>query len=79
MPTPSPNDRRRSTEYFGQGQSGYTAGRIEGDHALQIEARNAGFPPGLDEHVPELGLDERFVGLGSAPWAPDPEDEQKST
>ena len=77
MPTQASNDRRHSTEYFGQGQSGYTAGRVEGDRSLQqqIEARNASFPPGEDEHVPDLGVDERFVGLGSAPWAPEPEDE----
>ena len=81
MPTQASNDHRRSTEYFGQGQSGYTAGRVEGDHSLQLEARNASYPPGDDEHVPELGTDERFVGLGSAPWIPEApeEDEQNGT
>jgi hypothetical protein len=82
MPTQAheaPSDRRRSTEYFGQGQSGYTAGRLEGDHSLQIEARNASYPPGQDEHAPDLGTDERFVGLGSVPWIPEPEGEQKGT
>ena len=46
---------RRSTEYYGQGQSGYTAGRNEGDPALGIEGRNIGFPKGTDEeHVLEV-------------------------
>ncbi len=80
MPTPSPHDRRRSTEYFGQGQSGYTAGRVENDHSLELEARNVSYPPGSDEHPDELGTDERFVGLGGAPWAPqEPAGEQKGT
>lgn len=73
MPTQASIDRRRSTEYFGQGQSGYTAGRAEGDHALQLqlEARNASYPPGTDdEQAPELDTDERFRGAGRAPWAP---------
>lgn len=83
MPTQAPNEapsgHPRSTEYFGQGQSGYTAGRIEGDRALQIEARNASYPPGADEHAAALGTDERFAGLGSVPWIPEPEDEQRGT
>jgi hypothetical protein len=68
-----PIDRRRSTEYFGQGQSGYTAGRVEDDRALgrQLEPRNASYPPGEgDEHAQGLGTDERFLGAGRAPWAP---------
>jgi hypothetical protein len=73
MPTQLPYDRQHSTEYFGQGQSGYTAGRVEGDHALEreIEPRNVGYPPGFEEHANDLGTDERFVGLGSAPWTPE--------
>jgi hypothetical protein len=79
MPTQSPSDSRRSTEYFGQGQSGYTAGRVEDDHSLQIEARNVSYPYGADRHPPELGTDERFSGVGGAPWTPEAEDEQKGT
>jgi hypothetical protein len=73
MPTQLPYDRQHSTEYFGQGQSGYTAGRLEGDHALErvIEPRNVGYPPGAEEHADDLGTDERFVGLGSTPWTPE--------
>jgi hypothetical protein len=73
MPTQLPYDRQHSTEYFGQGQSGYTAGRVEGDHALEleIEPRNVSYPPGAEEHADDLGTDERFVGLGSTPWVPE--------
>ena len=81
MPTQLPYDRQHSTEYFGQGQSGYTAGRLEGDHALEleIEPRNVSYPPGSVDHADDLGTDERFVGLGSARWVPeDPEAEQET-
>jgi hypothetical protein len=76
MPTQLSYDRQHSTEYFGQGQSGYTAGRVECDHALEleIEARNVGYPPGAEEHPDDLGTDERFVGLGSTPWIPEEPD-----
>ena len=82
MPTPPRNDRHRSTEYFGQGQSGYTAGRNEGDHSLQLEARNVAHADGRDEHPLQLCTDERFTGAGSLPWVPEelaPDDEQKGT
>jgi len=64
---------QRSTEYYGLGQSGYTAGRIEGDVALELEleGRNISYPKGVDEeHVLELGDDERFRGLGGRQWVP---------
>lgn len=62
----------RSTEYYGQGQSGYTAGRNEGDPSLGIEGRNLAFPKGTDEeHILEEGDDERFIGAGGVPWAPE--------
>jgi hypothetical protein len=92
MPTQTPpNDPPRSvtsrdeaTEYFGQGQSGYTAGRVERDPSLENQTRNSGQPPPADEHVDDLGLgtDERFTGQGRAPWAPEddaPDHEQKGT
>ncbi|MBX3160424.1 MAG: hypothetical protein KF773_30950 [Deltaproteobacteria bacterium] len=53
-------DRARSTEYLGLGQSGYTAGRVEGDPSLNIIAINLPFPHKDEEHPPELGVDERF-------------------
>jgi hypothetical protein len=61
----------RSTEYYGLGQSGYTAGRVGGDRALGLEGRNIAFPRGVDEHVLACGDDERFLGLGGVAWAPD--------
>lgn len=68
MPEPS---KQRSTEHYGLGQSGYTAGRVERDPSLEIEARNVTFPRGADEEPSDLGLDERFTGRGSSFWAPD--------
>ena len=74
--------QRRSTESYGLGQSGYTAGRREGDPALEryIEARNRAYPRGLDEHVLAEGDDERWIGLGGSPWVPEVVsiDEQKA-
>ena len=60
----------RSTESYGLGQSGCTAGRRENDASLQFDARNRSFPRGVDEHLLELGTDERFIGRGSSRWAP---------
>ncbi|HEX5059646.1 MAG TPA: hypothetical protein VFV99_09820 [Kofleriaceae bacterium] len=70
---------QRSTEYYGLGQSGYTAGRVEGDVALELEleGRNTSYPKGVDEeHVLELGDDERYWGAGGRPWIP-PETEAR--
>jgi len=64
------NDRRGSTESFGQGQSGSMAGRVEGDPSLQQESRNASYPDRRDEHPRQLGVDDRFAGAGGAPWVP---------
>lgn len=72
--TPQRPRPRRSTESFGLGQSGYTAGRVAGDRALeeQLEDRNIAYPAGSDEAPNELGEDERFTGLGGRPWRPAP-------
>src|SRR5262245_47386857 len=70
---------RHSTERYGLGQSGYTAGRVEGDRGLPIEGRNASYPRTtdgnveLDEQPLGLGLDERFVGCGGRRWTPEDE------
>lgn len=65
-------ETRHSTEYYGQGQSGYTAGRNEGDPSLGIDGRNIAFPKGTEvEQLLEEGNDERFIGAGGVPWAPD--------
>lgn len=61
---------QRSTESYGLGQSGYTAGRIEGDPALGITGRNIGYPRGEDDRLLEQGDDERFLGVGGTPWVP---------
>jgi len=81
-PARSPNDRARSTENFGQGQSGYTAGRVEADPALQHQARNERHADGRDEHPDQLHTDDRFTGGGSLPWVPEeqaPHKEQKGS
>ena len=52
-----------SVERGGLGQSGYTAGRREGDLALDdvVDTRYVG-PPG--SNADGLGLDDRFTGRG---------------
>ena len=66
----SEKPKNTSTERYGLGQSGYLAGRVEGDLSLHLEGRNASYPRGTDEHVLDLGIDERFTGCGGPPWAP---------
>ena len=61
---------QRSTESYGLGQSGYTAGRLEGDPALGIIGRNISYPAGADEHLLDAGDDERFIGVGGKSWVP---------
>jgi hypothetical protein len=60
---------RRSTEYGGLGQSGYTAGRQLPDPALELElqARYTAFPHQLDAEQAlggELDTDDRWTGRG---------------
>jgi len=64
---------QRSTESYGLGQSGYTAGRRDADPALArtIEVRNRSYPARCDEHMLELGDDERWLGGGGSRWVPD--------
>jgi hypothetical protein len=61
---------QRETEHYGVGQSGYTAGRLEGDPALGIDARNISYPKGADDRILERGDDERWIGAGGKPWVP---------
>jgi hypothetical protein len=65
--------RQRSTESYGLGQSGYTAGRHEEDPALEleIEVRNRSYHGGISEHILELGTDDRWCGRGGSGWSPD--------
>jgi hypothetical protein len=66
----------RPTERYGQGQSGYTAGRyeLEEDRSLRFGARNQSYPGSFDERMRErgaAGFDERFaVGRGGESWGP---------
>jgi hypothetical protein len=55
--------KQRSVERGGLGQSGYTAGRREGDVSLDdvIDTRSVA-PPGSSSGG--LGLDDRFTGRG---------------
>jgi hypothetical protein len=68
--------KQRSTERYGLGQSGYTAGRREADRALErnIEARNRGYPRRYEERMLDLGDDERWIGGGGSQWYPDAPD-----
>jgi osmotically-inducible protein OsmY len=63
------DDRNRSTEYYGQGQSGYAAGRFEADRSYG--SRNQANPL-RDQHDPDRGGDERFSGgRGGTAWRPE--------
>ncbi|HEU4732342.1 MAG TPA: BON domain-containing protein [Kofleriaceae bacterium] len=58
----------RSTERYGQGQSGYSAGRYGDDRSqqLHLQGRNEMVPsPGsFEDRGYDLGLDDRFTGRG---------------
>lgn len=68
----SQRDKQQSTERHGVGQSGYTAGRVDPDPALerQIQDRNAAHPKDADPKDAQVGADDRFTGRGARPWAP---------
>ncbi len=70
--------KQRSIESYGLGQSGYTAGRIEGDRALGIEGRNLRSPRRAPPEPGDLGIDERWTGTGGIHWAPDEEPSEQS-
>lgn len=70
--------KQRSIESYGLGQSGYTAGRIEGDRALGIEGRNLRYPRTAAPEIEEGGVDERWTGTGGIHWAPDEEPPEQS-
>ena len=59
---------RKSIEYRGVGQSGYTAGRGEHDPALEreMQTRNALYPRNEEEDLlqRQLDTDDRFYGRG---------------
>ena len=62
-------DRERrdyDTERYGQGQSGYTSGRYDGDRSMQFQSRNQGYPGSFEDRYRERGTtaDDRFSGRG---------------
>jgi hypothetical protein len=69
--------KQRSTEHYGLGQSGYTAGRNEPDPSLAFDDRNTSYLEPTNDASDELGEDERFKARGSRRWVPD-ESEQKT-
>jgi len=61
----------RSTERYGQGQSGYAGGRYEDDRSMHFQSRNSGYPEGYDERFRDRGLDERWSGGGRGGYNPE--------
>ncbi|HET9623414.1 MAG TPA: BON domain-containing protein [Kofleriaceae bacterium] len=61
-----------STEYYGQGQSGYSAGRYGDDRSQHLQMQNRNdmrpSPGGFEERNYDLGTDDRFTGRGSSGW-----------
>lgn len=63
------DDGDRSIEHYGQGQSGYAAGRHEGDRSYGSRNQSA---MSDSDHARDRGGDERFSGgRGGANWSPD--------
>jgi len=64
--------RDRETESYGQGQSGYGAGRHGGDRSQGYQNRNQSYPPSrYDERSAGqsgMGFDDRFTGRGGGDW-----------
>jgi hypothetical protein len=56
----------RTTERYGQGQSGYSAGRYGDDRSQHLQGRNEMSPsPGsFEDRGHDLGVDDRFTGRG---------------
>jgi osmotically-inducible protein OsmY len=67
---PEDRDGGRSTERYGQGQSGYGAGRHGDDRSQQMQNRNemVASSGGFEDRYHELGTDERFSGRGAGSW-----------
>jgi len=56
----------RATEYYGQGQSGYSAGRRGDDRSQRWQNRNemSSSPGRFEDRRQSLGVDDRFTGRG---------------
>lgn len=65
--------RQRHLESYGQGQSGYGAGRYASDRSLRSQARSNQYYPGpSEERARDRGADDRFtMGRGGESWSPD--------
>src|SRR5512140_188840 len=68
-------DRDAMTERYGQGQSGYGAGRYGEDRSPGYQNRNQSYPSGGYEDRQSdrsdrsgMGLDDRFSGRGGSDW-----------
>jgi len=63
------DDSWRGSDQYGQGQSGYHAGRLENDRSLAQQNRNQAYPGPSREHN-EPYTDDRFTGRGGQSyWA----------
>lgn len=64
--------RQRSMESYGQGQSGYGAGRYGSDRALRSQSRGNQYYPGRsEERSRDRGADDRYtMGRGGQSWSP---------
>jgi len=71
---------RRSTEYYGQGQSGYSSGRYGDDRSQQMQNRNEmvsgrggryGYGGGHDDRYRSSGPDDRFGDRGAWSYSQD--------
>ncbi|HEY0190291.1 MAG TPA: BON domain-containing protein [Kofleriaceae bacterium] len=65
---------RSSTEYYGQGQSGYSAGRYGEDRSQQHNMQNRNemwspAPGSSEDRRYETGTDDRWTGRGGNNWA----------
>ncbi len=61
------DEHDRSTEHYGQGQSGYGSGRYEGDRSFRSRNQESM----MDDPARDRGTDERFSGgAGGQPWRP---------
>lgn len=62
----------RQTDQYGQGQSGYNAGRYQGDTSPGFQSRNQGYPGTFEDNQRGGPMtDERWQGRGgSAYWQP---------
>jgi hypothetical protein len=69
----------RQIDAFGQGQSGYAAGRYGEDRSMQFQNRNESYPQGGQRYYEDrprqtMGLDDRYTGRGGSEYWQDRQD-----